>query len=224
MRSGTWVTSWATAPSPDAVVARLAERGAIGVRGNHDAAALGGPEIEWFNPEARAGDRMDPRHDRPATRAWLAALPERREIESTDAGPRQPARSDLGVHHERGDRPGEPRSLDDDARAARPHPRADRLRARTAAGSGGRARPGSTLDLDGRRTLLNPGSVGQPRDGDPRASYLVLDPDAGDRDLAARRLRHRGRPGRHPRGAEPAGRLGASGLAHRRSDRRRPSG
>ena len=28
------------------------------------------------------------------------------------------------------------------------------------------------------RALLNPGSVGQPRDGDPRASYLVLDTDA----------------------------------------------
>ena len=27
--------------------------------------------------------------------------------------------------------------------------------------------------------LLNPGSVGQPRDGDPRASYLVLDTEAG---------------------------------------------
>ena len=32
----------------------------------------------------------------------------------------------------------------------------------------------------GHRLLLNPGSVGQPRDGDPRASYMVL-------DLAARR-------------------------------------
>jgi diadenosine tetraphosphatase ApaH/serine/threonine PP2A family protein phosphatase len=28
------------------------------------------------------------------------------------------------------------------------------------------------------RTLLNPGSVGQPRDGDPRAAYLLLDLDA----------------------------------------------
>jgi diadenosine tetraphosphatase ApaH/serine/threonine PP2A family protein phosphatase len=37
------------------------------------------------------------------------------------------------------------------------------------------------MELDGRRLLLNPGSVGQPRDGDPRASYLVL-------DLAARRV------------------------------------
>jgi predicted phosphodiesterase len=28
------------------------------------------------------------------------------------------------------------------------------------------------------RSLVNPGSVGQPRDGDPRASYAVYDPDA----------------------------------------------
>ena len=33
-------------PDPDEVVARLRELGAIGVRGNHDAAALGGREIE----------------------------------------------------------------------------------------------------------------------------------------------------------------------------------
>lgn len=31
----------------------------------------------------------------------------------------------------------------------------------------------------GDRLLLNPGSVGKPKDGDPRASYLVLDTDAG---------------------------------------------
>jgi diadenosine tetraphosphatase ApaH/serine/threonine PP2A family protein phosphatase len=34
---------------------------------------------------------------------------------------------------------------------------------------------GSVLELRGRRALVNPGSVGQPRDGDPRSSYLVLD-------------------------------------------------
>ncbi len=31
----------------------------------------------------------------------------------------------------------------------------------------------------GERALLNPGSVGQPRDGDPRAAYLLCDLDAG---------------------------------------------
>ena len=38
---------------------------------------------------------------------------------------------------------------------------------------------GASLTLDGRPALLNPGSVGQPRDGDPRAAYLVLDTEAG---------------------------------------------
>jgi diadenosine tetraphosphatase ApaH/serine/threonine PP2A family protein phosphatase len=33
--------------------------------------------------------------------------------------------------------------------------------------------------LDDRRSIFNPGSVGQPRDGDPRASYMLIDTDAG---------------------------------------------
>jgi diadenosine tetraphosphatase ApaH/serine/threonine PP2A family protein phosphatase len=32
--------------------------------------------------------------------------------------------------------------------------------------------------LDERRAFLNPGSVGQPRDGDPAASYLLIDTEA----------------------------------------------
>jgi diadenosine tetraphosphatase ApaH/serine/threonine PP2A family protein phosphatase len=42
---------------------------------------------------------------------------------------------------------------------------------------GGLSPHGTELDLRGLRALLNPGSVGQPRDGDPRAAYLVLDLD-----------------------------------------------
>lgn len=34
------------------------------------------------------------------------------------------------------------------------------------------------LHLNGRRLIINPGSVGQPRDGDPRAAYGVLDTEA----------------------------------------------
>ena len=40
---------------------------------------------------------------------------------------------------------------------------------------GGVSPEGTEVDLGDARTLLNPGSVGQPRDGDPRAAYLVLD-------------------------------------------------
>jgi diadenosine tetraphosphatase ApaH/serine/threonine PP2A family protein phosphatase len=43
----------------------------------------------------------------------------------------------------------------------------------------GETRPGDAeVDLSEHEWLLNPGSVGQPRDGDPRAAWLVLDTDA----------------------------------------------
>ena len=41
--------------------------------------------------------------------------------------------------------------------------------------TGGMAKEGTELALDGVQALLNPGSVGQPRDGDPRAAFLLLD-------------------------------------------------
>jgi len=42
---------------------------------------------------------------------------------------------------------------------------------------GGLAGDGTVLDFGTRKWLLNPGSVGQPRDGDPRAAYLTLELD-----------------------------------------------
>jgi diadenosine tetraphosphatase ApaH/serine/threonine PP2A family protein phosphatase len=48
----------------------------------------------------------------------------------------------------------------------------------TAAGETPRFRgpnDGTTLGLGERRLIVNPGSVGQPRDGDPRASYVLYD-------------------------------------------------
>jgi diadenosine tetraphosphatase ApaH/serine/threonine PP2A family protein phosphatase len=44
--------------------------------------------------------------------------------------------------------------------------------------AGGLAHGGSEIELAGGRFLLNPGSVGQPRDGDPRAAYLLIDFEA----------------------------------------------
>jgi diadenosine tetraphosphatase ApaH/serine/threonine PP2A family protein phosphatase len=64
---------------------------------------------------------------------------------------------------------------------------------------------GTTLTIDERRTLLNPGSVGQPRDGDPRASYMVIDTATSratwhrvpyDVETAASRIRAAGLPDR----------------------------
>ena len=43
---------------------------------------------------------------------------------------------------------------------------------------GAQVSAGTKLELDDGRWLLNPGSVGQPRDGDPRAAWLELDTEA----------------------------------------------
>lgn len=65
-----------------------------------------------------------------------------------------------------------------------------------------RARWRVALDA-GSRWLVNPGSVGQPRDGDPRAAYALFDPAAGAIELrrvaydvarAQRRIRKAGLP------------------------------
>jgi diadenosine tetraphosphatase ApaH/serine/threonine PP2A family protein phosphatase len=42
------------------------------------------------------------------------------------------------------------------------------------------------FELDGRKTMVNVGSVGQPRDGDWRACYVLLD----DKTIRYRRIEY----------------------------------
>jgi diadenosine tetraphosphatase ApaH/serine/threonine PP2A family protein phosphatase len=166
-------------PDPDGVVSRLAAVGAVGVSGNHDLAALGGREIEWFNPEAKAAMEWTRGRISDATRAWLSALPQtHREADVTlvHGSQRDPvweyitsvpvARANLAVLET---------TLGLHGHTHLPMAWADRDGRIDAIAPG----PGSTFRLDGRPALLNPGSVGQPRDGDPSASWLEVDTDAG---------------------------------------------
>src|SRR4029453_7256704 len=85
-------------PEPDAVVERLSALGALGVRGNHDAAAVGGHEIDYFNPEAHAAMEWTRRRIGDGTRTWLAALPERtteHEMTLVHGSPRDPPWEDV---------------------------------------------------------------------------------------------------------------------------------
>ncbi|MFH0751227.1 MAG: metallophosphoesterase family protein [Chloroflexota bacterium] len=165
-------------PHPDEVVARLREIGATGVRGNHDVAALGLLDVEWFNPAARRAVEWTARRISPETRAWLASLPEREELGEMTL-----------VHGSPRDPTWEYIMTTPDARAnlaafATPYCLYGHTHVPAAwREDGGRVQPlrpshGSALLLDGRRLLLNPGSVGQPRDGDARAGALVLDTEA----------------------------------------------
>ena len=46
------------------------------------------------------------------------------------------------------------------------------------------------IHRSGARVLLNPGSVGQPRDGDPRASYMLVDLDDGGMEVKHKRVEY----------------------------------
>ncbi len=164
-------------PEPDGVVEKLREIGAVGVKGNHDAAACGTLSLEQFNRDARAAAEWTRRRMAPQTREYLSGLPETLTPAATSftlahGSPRDPiweyvyapdiaagnlAAFDtpyclIGHTHE---------------------PVVFRMESRGMKGLAPEA--GATLALDDRRVLANPGSVGQPRDGDPAASYLILD-------------------------------------------------
>jgi diadenosine tetraphosphatase ApaH/serine/threonine PP2A family protein phosphatase len=166
-------------PDPDGVVARLREVGAIGVRGNHDAAALGGPEIDSFNVDARLAMEWTRSVIGADTLTWLRALPERLQREDftlVHGSPRDPlweyvtstpvARAGLAAMSTRSGLHGHTHIpiayIEDDGRLETMSPGA-----------------GSRITFEGRRVMLNPGSVGQPRDGIPTASWLLLDTEAG---------------------------------------------
>ena len=165
-------------PEPDGVVERLRSLGAGGVRGNHDAAAVGELETDLFNHDARRAIEWTGKTISRATRDWLVGLPERR------------TETDLTLVH------GSPRDPIWEYVTTAPVARLNLEALTTPYGLHGHTHlpsvfrdedgfvemlspsHGSVLALDGRRLLANPGSVGQPRDGDPRASAIVMDAEA----------------------------------------------
>jgi putative phosphoesterase len=145
-------------PWPVECVDAVRERSIPTVMGNHDRAVARGSHYR-FNAMAAAGveyarDRLDE-----ARLSWLADLPDRRQA----AGGR------VTVVH------GHP---DDPDRYTYPEEfSAGMLDGEDLLVTGHTHVQGHRVFDAG--VVLNPGSVGQPRDGDPRAGYAVVDLDAG---------------------------------------------
>ena len=145
-------------PDPADTLALLREHGAVIVAGNHDRAVATGRGLELFNPVARAAAV---RH-----RSWLSA--EDRDLLAALPLTLEPAEGYLICH-------GSPRDplweYVFDARIAVAAMRAT-PQARCCVGH--THVPARFVTGDGK-AVINPGSVGQPRDGDPRAAYALLD-------------------------------------------------
>lgn len=166
-------------PQPDEVVARLAEEKAQGVRGNHDSAALGDLSTDAFNDDARRAVEWTASHIQPATRAWLAALPQRTELDGFTLVHGSPRDATWEYVISVAVAGANLREFDTThCLVGHTHvPLVFRQAGRSIEAVQPRA--GASFELGRRRSIINPGSVGQPRDGDPRASGLLLDTDSG---------------------------------------------
>jgi len=165
-------------PRPNECCAAIAERADVCLAGNHDLAVRGTIDLAEFHGDAGLAatwtrEVLEPR--------WQALL-ERLEPEGTAHG--------VALYHGSGRDPIWEYVLSDDAAlatlevAASPlvlvgHSHVALQIVQSDDGvAGGMAPAGTELEVGGVRALLNPGSVGQPRDGDPRAAFLLLDLDA----------------------------------------------
>jgi len=161
-------------PRPNECCTAVRERAALCLVGNHDLVALGEIAVSDFNDEAAAAALWTRDELTADSQAFLRGLEPATRVEGVElyhASARDPIWEYL---------------LSEDAVRATfelttaplvlvghshvalaVNARGDEL-------DGGLAPVGTEVELDGR-WLLNPGSTGQPRDGDPRAAWLLLD-------------------------------------------------
>ncbi len=166
-------------PRPNECCSLVRERTALSLCGNHDLAVVGALD-EWeFSGEAGQAVRWTRSVLEPEHADWLGSLTpsgQRDRVQLFHGSPRDPVWDYV---------------LSDEVAVASlrttvapivlvGHSHVALSLALDDGGlSGGQAPDGTVTELNGHRVLLNPGSVGQPRDGDPRAAWLLLDLDGG---------------------------------------------
>lgn len=165
---------------PNDCVRLVRDNAAVCLAGNHDLGVTGAIPLHEFSPGAALAARWTQEVIDPDCLAWLSAL----EPHAT--------RSGTGLFH------GSPRDpiweyvmsvlladLCFDAFEERlglighSHVACSFERRAGEPATGSPRRADEVVDVAAERWLLNPGSVGQPRDGDPRAAWLLLDLTAG---------------------------------------------
>jgi predicted phosphodiesterase len=166
---------------PDACVELAREHAAVCLAGNHDLAVTGEIPLDEFSRGAEIAAQWTREVIDPGNLAFLATLSPLADEEAAGlyhASPRDPvweyvlsallAELCMNEQHHR-------ICLIGHSHVALSF---DRREGELATGEPRRA--GTRLDIADGEWLINPGSVGQPRDGDPRAAWLMLDLDTMD--------------------------------------------
>lgn len=167
---------------PDACADLVRERCDLCLVGNHDLAVLGGLDITSFSEAAAVAVEWTRSNVAKRTLEFLRGLEpqgERSEIGLFHASPRDPVwEYVLSSEQAEAGMEANPQRI---GLIGHSHVALFFTRPDGDAGAdsrGAQAGDGALLDLGRGSWLINPGSVGQPRDGDPRAAWLELDLEA----------------------------------------------
>jgi predicted phosphodiesterase len=163
---------------PEKCVRWVMERTSGGILGNHDAVACGKSGGESFNAPALVAARWSATHVSDASREYLENLPERLALDGgillVHGAPSDPDRYLYTMNDA-------VEELDGLVAAGAPkvvffgHTHIPAAVVRRRDGATVAAVPDELRLSDGEIALLNPGSVGQPRDRNPHASFLLFD-------------------------------------------------
>ncbi len=165
-------------PYPNECIELLRERRCLAIPGNHDWGCAGKIALDDFNVDARWACRWSQDAVEPGNMEYLASLPltlTTGDFTLAHGSPHEPiweymaypSTARLSFHYfaSRYCLVGHTHVplvfLDAGAQAETLHPK-----------------PNSLVQLDETRAIINPGSVGQPRDGNPEAAYGLLDTDS----------------------------------------------
>ncbi|XGI83592.1 metallophosphoesterase [Halorutilales archaeon Cl-col2-1] len=151
-------------PYPTEVIDVFRERGVKSIKGNHDRAVAGGSSFGFHSVAGRAVDWTRDRLSDDDLE-YIESLPVEKDIENDGVN--------IHIAH------GAPDAPD---RYTRPHEFSPNLIGDEDVLVLGHTHVQHSETFD-EGTIVNPGSVGQPRDGDPRAAYAILDTEEVEVDL-----------------------------------------
>lgn len=166
-------------PDPHRCLELLRRQEHICVAGNHDWAAIGRIDTNYFNPAAAEACQWTAQQLTPEDRQYLESLPlvlEPGNFTLAHGSPREPIReyirSDVTAR--------ENLAYFKTSFCLVGHSHVPSVFECDEAGNArfGALDDNAVLMLAEKRLIINPGSVGQPRDGDPRAGYAIYDSEA----------------------------------------------
>jgi diadenosine tetraphosphatase ApaH/serine/threonine PP2A family protein phosphatase len=166
-------------PNPNECIDRVRDFSHTSLAGNHDWAALGKLDLSSFNAVARAANEWTQQQLTSGSRTYLGSLSpslQQGDFALAHGSPREPIWEyimDTNTAYRNFDHFSMPFCLVGHTHVPvlfeldEEHQRCEAILPPLP----------EPVALGPRRAIINPGSVGQPRDGDPRASYAILDTD-----------------------------------------------